>query len=106
LETLGEIAEIPLGQLSTSNIITNGNLAGGDVIAYRCTTAPNLVGFWISVEDRVGNPVSVSSDGAPLADPGLGSSSVSGDVYGNDGGETSNGLGGIFITTTFIPGAV
>jgi hypothetical protein len=92
LETLGEMPELDLGSLGETNIVTTGTLPGGDSIAYHFTPQADILGFWITVEDRVGNPVAVEHDTVELADPGL-----SGDVYGNDGGQTSQAISGIYI---------
>lgn len=99
LETFGEIPEPNLGLLETE-LATTGSLAGGDLQAFHFNTPPGILGFWVFLENREGNPVVVSSPGGNLADPGLGSGSQAPDLYGNDGGEQAGATAGIIISVS------
>ena len=99
LETLGQMPEPNLGLLG-NELETTGVLAGGDVAAYHFNTEPGIMGFWIFLEDRIGNPVAVSSPEIDLADPGLASPGFGMDVYGNDGGEGSGAVAGTVISVS------
>ncbi|MGZ8898970.1 MAG: hypothetical protein ACXW3Z_02655, partial [Limisphaerales bacterium] len=91
LETLGAMPQPNLGVLS-DELITTGSLAGGDVNAYHFNTEPSVLGFWVLIENAVGNPVAVSSPEIDFADPGIGNNGFASDLYGNDGGRV-NGAG-------------
>ncbi len=98
LETLGELPQIDLGPLGPMDISTTGNLAGGEVLAYHFAPDTNVLGFWISLTDLVGNPIAVSRGGPELADAGVASPPLSADPYGNDGGETESSVAGPLLT--------
>ena len=87
LETLGSLPEPDLGFLSTNDIIVNDVLEGGESKAYHFHTVPTTLGFWIFLENKIGNPWAVSRGGMDLADPGLGV-----DTYGNEGGEMTGAV--------------
>jgi large repetitive protein len=101
LETLGTMPEIELGTLG-ADLITTGALEGGESIAYHFNTIPGTLGFWITLEDRVGNPVAVSRGEDDLADPGLAGGGPT-DPYGNDGGEISGAVQSPFRITVSDP---
>jgi large repetitive protein len=84
LETLGSMAEIDMGTLSSTDLVASGTLEGGEAAAYHFHMNPGSLGFWATVEDPVGNPNIVVRWGEKLTDPGLG-----GDLYGNEGGENN-----------------
>ncbi len=87
LESVGTMPEIDLGFLLGPELSTNGYVEAGESIAFHFTTLPTTMGFYLRLEDTIGNPVMVSHAGADLPDPGYG-----GDYYGNDGGATANSV--------------
>ncbi len=87
IESLGPMPEIDLGLLTSTDLVSSGILEGGESIAYRFQMKPESLGFWITLENQIGNPWMVSRWGSRLADPGLG-----GDTYGNEGGESGNAV--------------
>jgi uncharacterized repeat protein (TIGR02543 family) len=99
LETLGEMSEVELGTLTTTDLIIAGSLEGGESTAYHFNTLPETLGFWITLEDRVGNPVAVSHAGRNLADPGF-----VGDLYGNEGGEFLGAISSSSLIVVADPG--
>jgi len=94
LQSLGAMSEINLGLLAGSDLFYDGQLEGGEVAAFHFQNTPDTLGFEISLEDRVGNPVAVSSPTLRLGDPGSGVS-VGPDPYGNEGGISSVASPGI-----------
>ncbi len=98
LETLGHMPETHLGLLTTNDLVSFASLEGGESTAYHFDTALGTLGFWLMLEDKVGNPWMVSRGDPDLADPGLG-----GDTYGNEGGETSRAVAGSQIITVADP---
>lgn len=98
IETLGEMPEVDLGPLSPlgpESVSVTGSLAGGEVLAYHFEPDTNVLGFWISLGDVVGNPMAVSRGERDLADPSLGPTP---DNYGSDGGRTDVAIGGQLLT--------
>lgn len=93
LQSLGPLPEVNLGLLDTNDLVFDGQLEGGEVAAFHFTNHPFplTLGFELSLENRVGNPVMVSRGTKALADPGAASSGngIAGDSYGSDGGEGS-----------------
>ena len=89
LQSLGAMPEINLGLLDTNDLVYTGTLEGGESLAFHFETIPfpETLGFELTLEDRVGNPVMVSRGEVDLADPGAQGSGVPIDVYGNDGGQ-------------------
>jgi large repetitive protein len=85
LQSLGPQTEIDLGTLGDADIIYQGQLEGGDSASYYFSNTVDTLGFEISLENRVGNPVVVSSGEQDLVDPGSGSGQAV-DPYGNEGG--------------------
>ena len=67
LETLGSLTEPDLGFLSTNDIVLNDSLEGGESKPYHFHTVPTTLGFWIFLENKIGNPWAVSRGGC--ADP-------------------------------------
>jgi hypothetical protein len=91
IETAGQMPEPNLGILD-NELTAQATIAGGDARAYHFDTQPGLLGFWIFLENIIGNPVAVSRGEGDLADPGYQS-----DVYGNDGGQTGGAVSGQVI---------
>ena len=93
LHSVGALPPVDLGLLNAADLIYTGALEGGEVAAFRFQNRPfpNTLGFELTLEDTVGNPVMVSRGGRPLADPGAASAGggVNGETYGNEGGETT-----------------
>ena len=102
LQTLGELPETLLGTLGPVDLISNGTLEGGASAAYHFDTVPGALGFWISLENRVGNPGAVSRGEIARADPGA-SGGAGVDAYGKDGGETTGLVAGGFRITVADP---
>ncbi len=100
-ETLGVMPEIELGTLGP-DLVANGTLEGGETIAYHFDTTPGTLGLWITLENRVGNPVAVSRGENDLADPGNGFGPTP-DPYGHDGGELSGSVASGFRITVADP---
>lgn len=89
LSSLGAMPEIDLGMLGTNDLVFPGTLEGGEVLAFHFHNLPETLGFELTLEDRVGNPVMVSRGEMELAYPGAASSGgggVTADTYGNEGG--------------------
>jgi hypothetical protein len=89
IQSLGPMPETDLGLLETNDITYVGSLEGGESAAFHFQNLPDTLGFELSLEDRVGNPVMVTRGDIELADPGATSptSGVGADQYGNEGGE-------------------
>ena len=102
LQTLGEMPETNLGTLGPVDLLSTGALEGGEAAAYHFDTVPGALGFWISLENRVGNPVAVSRGEIELADPGAAGGGAA-DPYGNDGGEVSGTVTSGFRITVADP---
>lgn len=85
IESVGTMPDFDLGQLSAADLVINDVLDGGEVKGYRFTTLPGEWGFWISLENTVGNPVAVSGIDPYWSDPGEDNGYVA-DPYGNLGG--------------------
>ncbi|MGC3960350.1 MAG: hypothetical protein QM813_21215 [Verrucomicrobiota bacterium] len=75
LQSVGALPEIDLGLLRTNDLVYAGTLEGGEVAAFHFHNDPfpTTLGFELSLEDRVGNPVMVARSEMPLADPGAAS---------------------------------
>lgn len=89
LRSLGAMPEIDLGTLGTNDLIYPGTLEGGESLAFHFHNVPETLGFELTLEDRVGNPMMVSRGEMALANPGAASSGGGGipaETYGNDGG--------------------
>ena len=91
LQSIGPMPEVDLGLLDINDILYTGQLEGGESVAFHFHnySYPTTLGFELSLEDSVGNPVMVSRGDLDLADPGaasVGGGGVSADPYGNDGG--------------------
>jgi hypothetical protein len=84
IESQGALPETDLGYLMGTDLTVTGSLEGGETAAYHFETLTTTLGFWLTLEDKSGNPVMVSRESVDLADPGLPS-----DTYGNEGGKTS-----------------
>jgi large repetitive protein len=97
IEALGAMPEPNIGLLGTE-LVTTASLAGGDANAYHFNTEPGVLGFWVLIENAIGNPVAVSSPEIDLADPGLGNNGYFPDVYGNDGGVQLGAAAGQIIS--------
>jgi hypothetical protein len=96
LESIGPMPETDLGLLDTNDLVYVGTLEGGESAAFHFSNHPfpTTLGFEVSLQDRVGNPVVVTRGDIALADPGAasvggggGGGNVSADPYGNDGGQ-------------------
>lgn len=87
LETLGPLPETDLGTLGGMDLVATGFLEGGESTAYHFHTTPTVLGFWISLEDKEGNPWSVSRAELQLPNPGH-----QNDKYGNEGGQTGGAV--------------
>jgi hypothetical protein len=98
LQSVGPLPTIDLGLLDTEDLVYTGTLEGGEATAFHFHNYPFplTLGFELSLEDRVGNPVMVSSTDLDLLNPGAASTGsgggVSADAYGNEGG-----VGGTFV---------
>ncbi len=90
LKSHGNMSELDLGYLVSSEQSVSGSLEAGESVAYHFHTFPSTLGFYLKLEDRNGNPVMVSRPGMSLADPGVGSAGIPSDPYGNDGGKASD----------------
>ncbi len=84
IESQGALPEPDLGFLMGTDLTATGSLEGGESTAYHFRTLPTTLGFWLTLEDKQGNPWMVSRGSAELADPGLQI-----DPYGNEGGRVS-----------------
>ncbi|HUS36947.1 MAG TPA: hypothetical protein VM680_16500 [Verrucomicrobiae bacterium] len=91
VETLGPMAEPNLGVL-VNELSAQANMVGGESHAYHFDTSDDILGFWIFIENPIGNPMAVSIGDTDLADPGLPN-----DFYGNDGGEVTGAINGTII---------
>lgn len=91
IETLGPMPEPNLGVLG-DELTTQATLLGGESHAYHFDTDPDVLGFWIFIENAIGNPMAVSIGESDLADPGLPN-----DFYGNDGGQVAGAINGTII---------
>lgn len=93
LQSIGPMPEINLGLLDTNDLFYVGALEGGEAAAFHFSNYswPLTLGFELSLDNRVGNPVMVSRGEVDLADPGAAGSGsggvVAADPYGNDGGQ-------------------
>lgn len=97
LQSIGTLPEIDLGLLETNDLVFNGTLEGGEVAAFHFHNYPfpTTLGFEVSLENTIGNPVIVLRHEMDLADPGAASvangggsgGSISAESYGNDGGQ-------------------
>jgi large repetitive protein len=93
IRSVGAMEENDLGHLSAGDLVFNDILDGGEAKGYYFTTAPNLWGFWITLENTVGYPVVVTHIDPfdpygvirYYSDPGTGNG-ASLDTYGNIGG--------------------
>ena len=50
-----------------NELVTSTSIAGGDSRAYHFDTTPDILGFWIFLENMIGNPVAVSRGENDLA---------------------------------------
>lgn len=98
LDSLGAMPEPSLGVLSEVDLLASAALEGGESTAYHFDTHPDTLGFWLFLENKVGNPWIVSRGGMELADPGLG-----GDLYGNEGGQNSGAIASSDVITVADP---
>ncbi len=89
LQSLGPMPEIDLGTLVDNDLTYNGSLEGGESGAFHFHNLPDTLGFELTLENTVGNPVMVSSPDVQLASPGAGSFGTVSDPYGNEGGQSS-----------------
>jgi hypothetical protein len=87
LESVGEMPVTDLGFLLGPELSSNGFVEAGESIAYRFTTLPTTMGFYLTLEETTGYPVMISHAGPELPDP-----SKSGDKYGTDGGTGANSV--------------
>lgn len=100
LESIGPMPEVDLGPLNGTDILATTSLEGGESAAFHFHPAPTVLGFWISLEDKQGNPWSVSRPTLALADPGAGGTA---DPYGNEGGATGLLVASSQFTTVADP---
>ncbi len=91
LQSLGPMPETDLGTLIADDLLYTNQLEGGDSLALHFHNLPDTLGFELSLENRVGNPVIVSRATLDLADPGVASPKgiVGSDLYGNEGGQAN-----------------
>jgi len=92
LQSIGPLPAIDLGLLDTSDLVYAGTLGGGESAAFHFHNHPfpTTLGFEVSLEDRVGNPVMVTRSELDLANPGAastGGGGVAAETYGNEGGQ-------------------
>jgi hypothetical protein len=92
LQSIGALPSMDLGLLETNDLVYAGLLEGGECTAFHFHNYPFplTLGFELSLEDRVGNPVMVTRSELDLADPGAastGGGGVAADTYGNEGGQ-------------------
>lgn len=92
LQSIGPIPEIDLGLLDTNDLVYAGTLEGGESAAlhFHNHPFPTTLGFELSLEDRVGNPVMVTRSELDLPNPGAastGGGGVPAETYGNEGGQ-------------------
>jgi len=91
IASMGPMPEVDLGLLVTNDLVYLGLLEGGESAAIRFQKIPwpETLGFELTLEDKVGNPVMVYGGDQYLLDPGAPSmgGGVVADPYGNDGGE-------------------
>jgi len=91
IESQGLLPEVDLGLLEDEDLIYASELEGGEVAAFHFHNSPHpeTLGFELSLEDRLGNPVMVSRGDMDLADPGAASTGtgVPAELYGNEGGQ-------------------
>ncbi len=89
LESVGPTPQVDLGTLLSEDLVAKGVLEGGESMAYRYATDPDILGVEMRLEDRTGNPVSVSQITGQLPDPGAASTigNVGADPYGTEGGD-------------------
>lgn len=90
LQSVGTMPRIDLGMLESDDIVYSGQLEGGESIAFHFHNLPETLGFELSLEDRVGNPVMVSTPLLELVNPGASGGGVGADPYGNEGGWSSS----------------
>ncbi|MGZ5567011.1 MAG: hypothetical protein ACXWKG_08365, partial [Limisphaerales bacterium] len=98
IESLGAMQEIDLGPFE-SDIVTSDTLQGGESKAYHFEPGPDVLGFTVSLTDRIGNPVALSRGDISLIDPGLTFATNGSDIYGNEGGENTRFAASQFFMT-------
>jgi hypothetical protein len=107
LDSLGALAITNFGTLTAStNLVIDGSLDGGESAAYQFAVDPSVLGFWVTLDETIGNPCMVESLGSALPDPGVGNGSVSTDTYGNEGGVSSGAAASFYQIETAAPGGV
>ncbi|HKQ38988.1 MAG TPA: hypothetical protein VJ063_13000, partial [Verrucomicrobiae bacterium] len=97
IQSVGAMAEMNLGLLSTADIVVNDALDGGETKGYYFATSPDQWGFWMTFEDIVGTPVMVIGGGY-YPDPGE-DNGYTQDLYGSIGG--GGGLASGYGITSF-----
>ncbi|MGZ5507287.1 MAG: hypothetical protein ACXWKH_12990, partial [Limisphaerales bacterium] len=102
IESLGAMQEIDLGPFE-SDIVTSDTLQGGESKAYHFEPGPDVLGFTVSLTDRIGNPVALSRGDISLIDPGLTFATNGSDIYGNEGGENTRFAASQFFMTIVDP---
>lgn len=100
LQSLGEMAETDLGTVGSVDIEHNFSLEGGETTGYHFHTKTTTLGFWLSLENAVGEPWMVWKGGMFLPYPGL-----SGDSYGSEGGDAGGAEDSPIMITVADPSA-